>query len=490
MSNRQVFIAPSSKKQASYKSTIVEQIGSPISQVFSIEGLIPISSIQDTLSAEERKKLEEIYPDKIVRMWGARPGLRKVWDLISEGDYILFYSDNYYINTASIVFKTYNEKLADKVWGKYQTGETWSYTFFLKDVREISVHRTEFNNTVGYNEGFWPRGFIRVSNETVRENIVTKVVGDSQPIYLLMRSNSESPREDSEGKEYHYGNTVPNYRSVVTGTEFLLDRRFPDGKKIIAKGNIGTISEEPGSGSSTRTFRAEFSEYRSFTPPLLVTPDIETMLRQLPNYNQQHSIRVLNKDIFDKITNPEAHVWIFQSNPAIYDVKNAVRTLDTGTWLVVQHKNEITPGDRVYLWEAGSEGGIVAVAEIIDLPSIRPFEDEKSPFVKDGTKLEGDRLRVQYKIQKVIDPLLTRQEISSNPKLANLSILKQAQGSNFSVSKDESKILDEMIDNSGHILLDPVLDLLLRKRQIILYGPPGTGKTYNAKIVASRLLGD
>ena len=49
-------------------------------------------------------------------------------------------------------------------------------------------------------------------------------------------------------------------------------------------------------------------------------------------------------------------------------------------------------------------------------------------------------------------------------------------------------LIDEMIDISYQLLSNQVIDLLHRKRQVILYGPPGTGKTYQSKRIGLRLL--
>ena len=35
---------------------------------------------------------------------------------------------------------------------------------------------------------------------------------------------------------------------------------------------------------------------------------------------------------------------------------------------------------------------------------------------------------------------------------------------------------------------DQLIELLTKKKQVILYGPPGTGKTYNTKKIALELL--
>jgi hypothetical protein len=69
---------------------------------------------------------------------------------------------------------------------------------------------------------------------------------------------------DKEGPSYHYGNTVANHTAVVKGAKLLLDRVDRDARRIFATGIIGEISEEPGSGKATKTFRAAYEQYRHY----------------------------------------------------------------------------------------------------------------------------------------------------------------------------------------------------------------------------------
>ncbi len=262
--------------------------------------------------------------------------------------------------------------------------------------------------------------------------------------YLLLRSNVESPWEDEEGRAYHYGSTVANHKVVAAGAHFLVDRRFPEGKKIVGRGRISDVVEDPSEDGSVQHFRAELQDYQPLRPPRVVTPEVESALQELPRYNRQHSIRILTKQLFEELSQP-ARAWIFQANPKYFDVRSAVHELEEDTWLVLQHKERIEPGDRVYLWESGPDGGIVGLAEVVDQPSIRAAAEEGAPFVKNLEKIGGMQLRVGLRILEAADPMISRDEIRSHPSLSNLSISRQPQGTNFPVTRKEAEVLEDLL---------------------------------------------
>lgn len=137
--------------------------------------------------------------------------------------------------------------------------------------------------------------------------------------------------------------------------------------------------------------------------------------------------------------------WIFQANPKIYDVSGAIRSLQEDTWLVQQHRDELRPGDRVYLWESGPDAGIVAVCEILDEVADRLPSEASTRFVLDRVKLGGVRPRVRIRISAVVDPRLSRRDLQAHQDLAELSILKQAQGTNFSVTPQQAGAIEELL---------------------------------------------
>lgn len=141
----------------------------------------------------------------------------------------------------------------------------------------------------------------------------------------------------------------------------------------------------------------------------------------------------------------ETRTWIFQANPEIYDVRGAVRKLPEFAWRVTRHKEDIASGHRVYLWESGPEGGIVALAEVISPVNAGPMPHEDISFERQPEKSEPDRPWVRLRVMGIVEPALGRAEIASRSELSNLRILRQPQGTNFAVEKREAEVLEDLL---------------------------------------------
>lgn len=222
-----------------------------------------------------------------------------------------------------------------------------------------------------------------------------------------------------------------------------------------------------------------------------LVPDLETLLERVPPAGRRK--------------------WIFQANPRYYDIRESVKALPEQTWSVSQYRKEINPGDKVYLWESGSEGGVLAIAEVLDPPAERSIPASELPFFRDGDFLKRDQFRVTLRITRILPEPLTRTRIADHPVLANLSILRRPQGTNYPVTDSEDAALESLIGHTGDTVevrnpeytleqcaLDTGLEeatlrrwiaALERKGQAIIYGPPGTGKTYVAERLARHIVG-
>ncbi len=208
--------------------------------------------------------------------------------------------------------------------------------------------------------------------------------------------------------------------------------------------------------------------------------------------------------------------WIFQANPQYYNLAAALSELDRITWLVNQSKNEIRMGDRVFLWEAGENAGIVAFGSVESNPQMMERDSEQAKFDREPEKFEGNKLRVWIAIDSVIEPRIKRQTLMQHPVLKNLGILSFANATNFKIKSEEAEQLLAMI-NGGQSMVNPHepepvinpiyliealsaetglspdsilrwLKALERKGQVILYGPPGTGKTFVAEKLAKHII--
>lgn len=213
--------------------------------------------------------------------------------------------------------------------------------------------------------------------------------------------------------------------------------------------------------------------------------------------------------------------WIFQSNPSFHDLGSMLGHKSEFTWLAVQHTDRMRIGDLVFLWESGPNAGILALATIASRPALLEEDADEKHFNLVEDKFAGRRLRVRLKVAKVLEKRLLRKQIMDVPELANLSILKFANNTNFVVKEDEKDAILSLIEEGvgvqtvsaidkesvppaapyevddiiadGSFLpkvqIEAILAKLDDKKNIILQGPPGTGKTWLAKRLAYALVG-
>lgn len=246
----------------------------------------------------------------------------------------------------------------------------------------------------------------------------------------------------------------------------------------------------------------------------------EDLLEKLP-------IQRIATDLLEKLQIPKevrqegySRTWIFQCNPEIFDIDQALSRLSQLTWQIKQHRNQIKKGDQVLFWRSKIDSGIVATGTIIDDPQIRPEADAEQEFHRNPEKLREPRLSVTVAIDRVLEQPILRTSLKDDPRFSDLSILRFTQGTNFAVGSEEAKILWELIDHPDCVVptdnsdelelqiiqseyslndliqetfhekdwLNRLINTLKRKKQIILSGPPGSGKSYLAEKLAQHLV--
>ena len=202
--------------------------------------------------------------------------------------------------------------------------------------------------------------------------------------------------------------------------------------------------------------------------------------------------------------------WIFQADLRRYDLDRAVQALESVSWQVNQHADEIRPGDRVFLWASGETAGIRALATVVGAPREQDFEDDGFA-VGDAHGLSDRRVRCDLRIDQALPEPVYAARIKSSPGLEKLSILRNARGTNFNVSEAEAglllaavragpdieaeepptfdDVLQHLRDQGLYFAEETVANFLLAlqaKRFVILTGISGTGKTQLAMSIADR----
>ena len=144
----------------------------------------------------------------------------------------------------------------------------------------------------------------------------------------------------------------------------------------------------------------------------------------------------------------EVSVWMFQGNPKMYDIVNALSDPEIGNtihWTVSQNKNKIRKGHLAMIWMSGEEAGIYALGRIETDPEVlNEPEEEKNHWLESDTMPDKLRVRITI-IRKLINKPVLRVELKAIQGLSNLSILKQPIGTNFPVRDNEWEIIASLI---------------------------------------------
>lgn len=221
--------------------------------------------------------------------------------------------------------------------------------------------------------------------------------------------------------------------------------------------------------------------------------------------NGEATTQVANLEALMKLARKSINTWLFKANPKCFDLRGALEKLEVINWDVNQNKKLIRPGEKVFFWEDGKDGGVFASATIEEgpaqlenLPDQEQYELEQKP----GWVAKEERLRVRLRIDKVFNPHITRTQVMKHPVLKDLEVLKPANATNYKLKPEQAEAI-ESFEDQGELYtlpelakdtylpeekLEDWLAAIQQKKQAVLYGPPGTGKTFVAQHLAKYLV--
>lgn len=195
---------------------------------------------------------------------------------------------------------------------------------------------------------------------------------------------------------------------------------------------------------------------------------IINIMREAVQLNLDYEKQLLNlMEWFGGEETPEPNYWLFQGNPSIYNVEDALKNNVISNWAVNQFKNEMKIGDKVIVWVTGQKSGIYALATISSPVHLATDNESEIKFYTDPSKVTvSDRVNITIDINLANRPLL-RDLIQANEYLEDLK--QGRQGTNFKATKQQYDTIIKII----HMKSENEFPL-----NQIFFGPPGTGKTY------------
>ena len=171
--------------------------------------------------------------------------------------------------------------------------------------------------------------------------------------------------------------------------------------------------------------------------------------------------------------------WLFQNNPDNFRLKDALREEALKTFPIHSHKKNIKKGDRVIIWQTGSEAGCYAIATVASEVEVENAEELETTFYnKEPKKIERVELNVDYNLW-------------SNPITKDIIPLSRSfdrfyaglPGTNYKATKAQFTEILQLIQQQN-VMQEPEVAYnpqtsLNHPLNLILYGSPGTGKTFH-----------
>ena len=163
----QVIILPagSPAARANYQNTIEKMV--PLAR---IRGLV-----DETVAGQLGQEGENSFS-----VWGfvAGEGDRNAsrWGKIENNSFVLFGGDGRVKSVGQLVLKARAPQLAEALWGRDESGQTWEYVIFLKNVKKLEISYKALNEAAGFKPDYFIRSF-EVLNDERSANVMKHLQG-------------------------------------------------------------------------------------------------------------------------------------------------------------------------------------------------------------------------------------------------------------------------------------------------------------------------
>ncbi len=170
--------------------------------------------------------------------------------------------------------------------------------------------------------------------------------------------------------------------------------------------------------------------------------------------------------------------WLFQSNPSVFQLREALKADALQTHAVKAHRKQIKPEDKVILWQTGKQAGCYALATVLTKPAKMAVPEAEKAFFLEPPE-PGLRVKLQIDFNLWNRPL-TKELLP--PYGAMKRFYAGLPGTNYKANQRQYETMKHLVGEMDAVQ-EPLPEYELKTwlnppLNQILYGPPGTGKTY------------